>query len=92
MDIPCCNDKYQLIKMDGMNIKIFHIISCRSFIYLLWRPWGHSGGAPVLDPQDIQSQVTAQDYTGRALSHNWNGKEQQGNNLQLILTVQSFEI
>ena len=33
MDIACFNDAYQLIKMDGMNLKIFHMISVAAFLY-----------------------------------------------------------
>ena len=41
MDIPCCNDKYQLIKMDDMNIKIVHTIFVADYLY------GYSGGLGV---------------------------------------------
>jgi hypothetical protein len=49
---------------------------CRFHVWLCRSCGGHSGGAPLLDPQVLQSQVAAQDYTGSTLSHNWNGKEQ----------------
>ena len=41
MDILFCNDKYQLIKMDGMNIKTVHMIFVADFLY------GYSAGLGV---------------------------------------------
>ena len=41
-------------------------------------------------PTSPTSAVTAQDSTGSTLSHGWNGKEKQVNDLDLILTTQSF--
>jgi len=61
-----------LIKTHGKNIKTVYMLFVADFVY---GKFGcHSGGAPILDPQGLQSKVTAQDYTGRILSHNGNGK------------------
>ena len=82
---------YQLSNMHGKNIKIDHVIFCCRFSICCYRRHRcHSGGAPVLDPQVLQSQVTAQDYTGSTLLHSGNGKYQQGNSFQRILTQQYF--
>ena len=41
MDISWCNDKYQLIKIHGMNIKTDHTIFVADYLY------GYSGGLGV---------------------------------------------
>ena len=45
MDIPCCNDKYQSIKMDGMNIQIVHMIFVADFLYGYSGAFGVTAGA-----------------------------------------------
>ena len=45
MDIACCNDKYQLIKMDGMNLKIVHMIFVADFLYAYSSCFGVTAGA-----------------------------------------------